>query len=141
MQPLLHWSWLMAHSHCTGPGNDGFLYYAMYCTHYTGTGTGYHCYRPQRSLGQGNVFTRLSFCSREGGGFPACIRGLSPGGSVSLGVCIGGGGRWAHTPEHYGYGQQVSSTHPTGMHSCFLLCPSWTLSLSRSRSRAECISH
>ena len=31
----------MAHSHCTGPGpeNDGFLYYAMCCTHYTGTGT------------------------------------------------------------------------------------------------------
>ena len=35
---------LMAHSHCTGQGygqgpeNDGFLYYAMYCTHYTGTG-------------------------------------------------------------------------------------------------------
>ena len=22
-----------------GQGNDGFLYYAMYCTHYTGTGT------------------------------------------------------------------------------------------------------
>ena len=42
----------MAYSHCTGPGlgqgpeNDGFLYYAMYCTHYTGTGTGIgnHCF-------------------------------------------------------------------------------------------------
>ena len=34
----------MAHSHCTGPGNDGSLYYAMYCTHHTGTGTGYNCY-------------------------------------------------------------------------------------------------
>ena len=39
---------IMAHSHCTGPGqgqgqgpgNDGSLYYAMYCTYYTGTGTG-----------------------------------------------------------------------------------------------------
>ena len=37
---------LMAHSHCTGPGqgqgpgNDGFLYYAIYCSHYTGRGTG-----------------------------------------------------------------------------------------------------
>ena len=34
---------LMAHSHCTGlgqgRGNDGSLYYVMYCTHYTGTGT------------------------------------------------------------------------------------------------------
>ena len=35
---------LMAHTHCTGPGqgqgpgNDGFLYFTMYCTHYTGPG-------------------------------------------------------------------------------------------------------
>ena len=29
-----------------GPGNDGFLYYAIYCSHYTGTGTGTgnHCF-------------------------------------------------------------------------------------------------
>ena len=26
----------------TGPANDRFLYYAMYCTHYTGTGN--HCF-------------------------------------------------------------------------------------------------
>ena len=36
---------IMAHSHCTGPGqgpglgNDGFLYYTMYCTHCTGPGS------------------------------------------------------------------------------------------------------
>ena len=53
---------VMAHSHCTGPGqgqepgNDGFLYYAtcIYCSHYTGTGTetGNHCFLlyPSRSL-------------------------------------------------------------------------------------------
>ena len=51
---------LMAHSHCTGlgqgqgPENDGFLYYAMYCTHCTGTGTAIrnHCFLlyPSRSL-------------------------------------------------------------------------------------------
>ena len=41
---------VMACSHCTGPGtglgmgNDGFLYYAVYCTHYTVTGTGNHCF-------------------------------------------------------------------------------------------------
>ena len=37
---------VMAHSHCTGPGqgNDGSVYYAMYCTHFTGTGTVYHCF-------------------------------------------------------------------------------------------------
>ena len=39
-----------------GPGNDGFLYYTMYCIHYTGTGTGTgtgtHCFLlcPSRSL-------------------------------------------------------------------------------------------
>ena len=27
-----------------GQGNDGFLHYTMYCTHYTGTGTGNHCF-------------------------------------------------------------------------------------------------
>ena len=47
----------MAHSHCKipgqgqGPGNDGFLYYAIYCSHYTGTGTGkvtivFYCTNP-----------------------------------------------------------------------------------------------
>ena len=34
----------MAHSHCSEPGqgpeNNGFLYHDMYCTHYTGIGTG-----------------------------------------------------------------------------------------------------
>ena len=29
---------VMAHSHCMGSGNDGFLYYAIYYSHYTGTG-------------------------------------------------------------------------------------------------------
>ena len=37
----------MACPHCTGlgtgqgTGNDEFLYYTMYCTHYTGTGQGH----------------------------------------------------------------------------------------------------
>ena len=41
---------VMAHTHCTrpgqgqGPGNNGFLYYATHCTHYTGTGTWNHCF-------------------------------------------------------------------------------------------------
>ena len=48
----------MAHTYYTGPvqgqgpGNDGFLYYTMYCTHCTGTGTWNHCFLlcPSRSL-------------------------------------------------------------------------------------------
>ena len=71
----------MACSHCTGPGtgqgtgNGGFLYYAMYCTHYTGTETGNHCYRPQRSCGQGYVFTRV--CDSVHGG--GVLRRTPPG--------------------------------------------------------------
>ena len=49
---------VMACSHCTGPGmeqgtgDNGFLYYTMYCAHYTRTGTGNHCFLlcPSRSL-------------------------------------------------------------------------------------------
>ena len=56
----LNWAKVLmaAHTHCTGsgqgPGNDGFLHYAMYCTHYRGKGTGTwsHCFLlcPSRSL-------------------------------------------------------------------------------------------
>ena len=35
----------------------------------------------------------------------------------------------------------ADGTHPTGMHSCFLLCPPWSLSLSWSWSCAVCISY
>ena len=38
-----------------------------------------------------------------------------------------------------GYGKQAGSTHPTGMHSCLLWCPS--RSLFQSPSRALCMSH
>ena len=56
---------VMAQSHRTGPGqgqgpgNDGFLYYAVYCSHYTGTGTGNHCFLlyPSRSR---SLFRSLS---------------------------------------------------------------------------------
>ena len=59
------WYRLMAHTHCTGrgqrqgPGNKGFLHYAMYCTPYagTGTGTGNHGFLlyPSRSLSQSHA--------------------------------------------------------------------------------------
>ena len=58
---------LMAHWHCTGPepgpGNNGFIYYTMYCTHYTGTqkGRGNHCFLlcPSRSLSLPRYWPRL----------------------------------------------------------------------------------
>ena len=51
----------MAYSHCTGPGqgqgpgNDGFLYYAMYCSYYRGR------------EGQGQVAI-VFYCTHPGSG-------------------------------------------------------------------------
>ena len=40
---------------------------------------------------------------------------------------VGGGGLhpggWTDPPRYMGYGQQVGSMHPTGMHSCCLCFP------------------
>ena len=55
---------LISHAHCTRPGqglgNDGFLYYAMYCTHYTGQGQGhgtivFYCASPVPFPGPGPI--------------------------------------------------------------------------------------
>ena len=69
----------MAHSHCTGPGqgpgNDGFLYYAMYCTHYTETGTetGKRCFLlcPSRSLSLSRSWSR-AVCMSHYSALVAC---------------------------------------------------------------------
>ena len=100
-----------------------------------------------------------------GGGAPAprgrclllggvCSRGSAPGGCLlpggsapvgvpaPRGVCSwrGGacsrGGAWWRPPRTT---TAAGGTHPTAVHSCFLLCPS--RSLSCSRSRAVCMSH
>ena len=68
----------MAHSHCTGPGpgpgqgpgqgpGNVFLYYTMSCTHYTGTGTGNHCFLlyPSRSLSRSRCLSRAVCISHE----------------------------------------------------------------------------
>ena len=65
-----------------------------------------------------------------GGGLPQCMLGYHP--------------PTRHPPplgaEHAGrYGQRASGAHPTGMQSCFLLCPS--RSLSSSWSRVVCMTH
>ena len=61
----------------------------------------------KRSLGQGNVFTRVLLLCSQGD--------LHPGGSAS-----GGGlGRPPLPTRTMGYGQQAGGTHPTGMHTSY----------------------
>ena len=72
----------------------------------------FNIYRPQRSCGQGYVFTRVCDSVHRGGvsgqgeppqpgqGEPPQSRHPPPG---------------KHTPA---YGQRAAGTHPTGMHSC-----------------------
>ena len=106
-------------------GNDGFLYYAMYCTHYLVTGTGNHCYRARKRSLQRLCFHRCLSVHKDMGGRGACMAG----GCAWQGECVGE------------MATAVGGIHPTGMHSCFLLYPSRSLSLSRFRSHAVCMSH
>ena len=52
-------------------------------------------------------------------------RGLHSGGVCIQGVCIPGGvciGEGADPPsDTTGYGKRVGGTHPTGIHSCFII--------------------
>ena len=66
-------------------------------------------YRPKRSFGQGNIFTPVchSFCSQ--GGYLTSRTPPGPGPPAP---------REQQTPE---YGQRSAGTHPTGMHSCFIM--------------------
>ena len=116
---------LMAHSHCTGPGQgidqETMSFYIALCVH---TIQGQSCGKV--------MFLHLSVSH-------SVHRG---------GVCV-----WADTPPHprqtpvsHSVHRGVSGqtlpetataadgTYPSGMHSCFLLCP------SRSLSRTMCIS-
>ena len=52
--------------------------------------------------------------------FPACVTShMTKGRLPPGGVCIQGGGVCTKAPPPR-YGQQVASTHPTGMHTCLL---------------------
>ena len=207
----------MVHTHCTrqGPGtgtrtrtgNNGFLYYTMYCTHHTGTRTGNHFYWPQPSW-TNLMFLQASVILSTGGGCllqcmlgchtpreqtpprsrhppweqtppeqtPPGSRHTPPGadppradtptradtpqeqtpplsrhplgadtprsrppGTDTPGVDT----PWKQTPPGSRLRHTVNDagTHPTGMHSCFVLCPSRSLSFSHSRSCVVCMSH
>ena len=98
-----------------------------------------HFYRPQRSCGQGNIFTPVchSFCSQGGGGLSQCMLGYQPPRSRPP--------SWSrHTPPSPGkqtpaYGQRAAGTHPTGMHSCHSLI--FVIArMHSSRMRTACFS-
>ena len=69
----------------------------------------------KRSLGQGNVFTPVCHCLHMRNWLPSMHhkshdQGGLPSGGLHLGI--------GQTPSStMGYGQQVGSAHPTGMHS------------------------
>ena len=64
-------------------------------------------YRPQRSCGQGNIFTPVCHSVHRGGGIPQGTKAdplpeQTPSGKQTL-----------------SYGLREAGTHPTGMHSCY----------------------
>ena len=85
----------------------------------------FYFYRPQRSC-EGYVFTGV--CLSTGGSAGGC---LLPGGECllrrgvsALGVCVCSGGCLLCTEAAPPPGETVTAadgTHPTGMHSCYLL--------------------
>ena len=84
-------------------------------------------YRPQRSCGQGNIFTRVchSFCSQGGVCLNACWDNTTPpSGHILPGADTPP--RTRHPPGTSPPGKQTPAyclravgMHPTGMHSCF----------------------
>ena len=85
-------------------------------------------YRPQRSCGQGNIFTPVCHSVHRGGGSASVHAGIPPPPGA-------GTPPWeqAHTPgsrhppgpgtpppgkQTRAYGLRAAGTHPTGMHSC-----------------------
>ena len=96
-----------------------------------------HCYRPQTKLREGNIFTPVcqSFCS----GAEVYTPLDTPRQTTHLDSPLGRHpslGRHNTTPPPE-MTTEAGGMHPTGMHSCFLLCPSW--SLLRSWSREVCM--
>ena len=75
-----------------------------------------YIYRPQRSCGQGNIFTPVCHSvQRGGGGLPQCMLGYHPPGADTP---PGPDPPGKQTPA---YGLRAAGTHPTGMHSCLCI--------------------
>ena len=82
-----------------------------------------HIYRPQRSCGQGNVFTGVCLSTGGGGCLPQCMLGCqtppdqadTPPDKADHPL---GPGRHPPRKQTPAYGLRAADTHPTGMHSC-----------------------
>ena len=74
-----------------------------------------HFYRPQRSCGQGNIFTPVCHSVHGGGGSASVHAGIPP-------LPMGPDPPPDQTPlpgkQTPAYGLRATGTHPTGMHSC-----------------------
>ena len=94
--------------------------------HYEITDNRIHNYRPQRSCGQGNIFTGVCLSTGGGGCLPHCMLGCHtppPGWRNPPG--------WSTPPrmenppppgkQTPAYGLRAAGTHPTGMHTCLML--------------------
>ena len=82
--------------------------------------TNKHNYRPQTKFAK-VMFLQVSVCPR--GGRVWLLRGAGCAWLVRGGVCMvaPGGGACVGYDEIRRYGQWAGGTHPTGMHSCFLI--------------------
>ena len=91
----------------------------------------YYYYQPQRSCGQGNIFTPVCH-SVHGGGGGVCLStcwDTTPQEQTSPGADTPPETRYTSLPglstppgkQTPAYGQRPAGTHPTGMYSCFLL--------------------
>ena len=126
----LHWNFLFSHQMICKQYiilNHVFsIYYIYQVKNYR-----INFYHPQ-SFGQGDIFKCVCLSMR--GWLPSMHHRshehgvLHPGMVLPPveGVCIQVGlppGGWTDPPRYMGYGQQVGSMHPTGMHSCCLCFP------------------
>ena len=88
-------------------------------------------YQPQRSCGQGNVFTGVCLSTGGGGCLPQCMLGyqipLGPGRHPPGTRQTPPGPGRPPGKQTAAYGLRAAGTHPTGMHSCFLSYPTHNL--------------
>ena len=102
----------------------------MYCTHYTETrmGTGNHCYRPATVIAERLFYTPVCHSVHRGWCVLHPPRQTPPGKTPP---------RQNHHPPRPETATASDGTHPTGAHSCFLLCPS--CSLCRNAKSLYCV--